>query len=128
MSSLYSIPLHQSIQIEVERKKKMKLTNGGNGGDNLSKLELVQNGGLTRSIETHHKYTHLFLGKKPAEQLGEGQPHFQLFRIHKSPSQQHRSIQFKFQPQQIKSKQKIIIIITTYTTCKINGSQTVFHP
>ena len=30
--------------------------NGGNGGDNLSKLELVQNHGLT--------HTHLFLGEE----------------------------------------------------------------
>ena len=28
------------------------------------------------SRETNHKNTHLFLGKKPAEKLGEGQPHF----------------------------------------------------
>ncbi len=27
-------------------------TNSGNGGDNLSKLQLVQNGGLTRGIQT----------------------------------------------------------------------------
>lgn len=59
----------------------MKLTNGGNGGDNLSKLKLVQNGGLTRSIKAHHKDTHLFLGKQPAEKLGERQPHFRVFWI-----------------------------------------------
>ena len=28
------------------------------------------------SRETNHKNTHLFLSKKPAEKLGEGQPHF----------------------------------------------------
>ena len=57
----------------------MELTNGGNGGDDLSKLELVENGGLTSSIESHHKYTHLLLRKQPAEQLREWQTHLQLF-------------------------------------------------
>lgn len=56
----------------------MKVTNGGNGGDNLAELELVENGGLTSRIETHHEYTHLFLGKETTEKLGERQPHFHL--------------------------------------------------
>lgn len=32
---------------------KMKLTNGRNGGHNLAKLQLIQNGGFTSSIESH---------------------------------------------------------------------------
>jgi len=48
-----------------------KLTNSGNGGYNLSELELVQNGGLTSSIKTNHQNSHLLLGKKPAKKLGE---------------------------------------------------------
>lgn len=51
------------------------LTNGGNGGHNLPQLKLVQNGGLTSGIKTNHKDAHLFLGEKPAEKLGECQPH-----------------------------------------------------
>ena len=53
----------------------MKLTNSGDGGDNLTELELVQNGGLTSSIKTNHENPHLLLGKKPAKQLGERQTH-----------------------------------------------------
>jgi len=49
--------------------RRRELTNGGDGGDNLTKLELVQNGGLTSSIKTHHKDAHLLLGEKPAEKL-----------------------------------------------------------
>ena len=50
-------------------------TNSRNGGDNLSKLELVEDGGLTSSIKTYHQYTHLFLSEESAKQLGERQPH-----------------------------------------------------
>ena len=53
-------------------------TNGWDGGNNLSQLKLVQNGGLTRSIKTHHKNTHLSFGKKPAEKFGEGKPHLDV--------------------------------------------------
>ena len=56
----------------------MSLTNGWNGGDDLAKLEPVQDGGLTSSIETNHEDTHLFLRKQLAEQLPERQPHLLL--------------------------------------------------
>lgn len=56
----------------------MGLTNGGDGGDNFSELELVQDGGLTGSIKTHHQNSHLPLGEKPAEELRECQPHFSI--------------------------------------------------
>jgi len=59
----------------LEEKKKVKererYTNGGNGGDDLSELEFVENGGLTGGVETDHKYTHLLLRKQPTEKLGE---------------------------------------------------------
>lgn len=54
------------------------LTNGRDGGDDFSELELVQDGGLTGGIETHHQNSHLLLGEKPAEELRERQPHFLL--------------------------------------------------
>lgn len=78
----------QSVNYDKVATKKMQferpihiisvlgLTDGWDCRHNLPKLELVQNGGLTSSIETNHKDTHLFLGKKPAEQLGKCQPHF----------------------------------------------------
>jgi len=66
-----------------EKKKKVKerekYTNGGNGGDDLSELEFVENGCLTGGVETDHKYTHLLLRKQATEKLGEREPHFQLF-------------------------------------------------
>ena len=52
-----------------------KHTNSGDGGDDLTELELVQNGGLTSSIKTNHENPHLLLGKKPAKKLGERQSH-----------------------------------------------------
>ena len=68
-------------------------TNCGNGCDDLSQLELVQDGSLTSSIKTYHKNTHLFLGKEPAKKFGERQPHllFQLdAEIHDDKKQQHQ--------------------------------------
>lgn len=62
------------------RYEKKKLTNCRNCGDDLTKLELVQDGGLTSSIKTNHQNSHLFLGKKPAEKLRECQPHLFGFR------------------------------------------------
>lgn len=77
------------------------LTNGRNSGDDLSELKLVQNSSLTSCIETYHENSHLFLSKKPAEKLGERQPHFSQLQtptnaeirlhIHTSPRlQQHQ--------------------------------------
>ena len=51
------------------------LTDGWDGGDDLSELELVEDGGLTSGIETNHENPHLLLGEEAAEQLGEGEPH-----------------------------------------------------
>jgi len=45
------------------------LTDGGDGGDNLAKLELVENGGFTGSIQTDHKDAHLLLAEEAREQL-----------------------------------------------------------
>ena len=44
------------------------LTYGGDSSDNLSKLELVENGGLPRSIEPDHQDPHLLF---PEEALQE---------------------------------------------------------
>jgi len=47
----------ESYNFRLERWKgavlKNELTDGGNGGDDLTKLELVENGGLTGGIETN---------------------------------------------------------------------------
>lgn len=67
-----------SIQIDSVRNE--ELTNGRNRGHDLTKLELVEDGGLTSSIKTNHQNSHFFLGKKPAEKLRECQPHSFGFR------------------------------------------------
>lgn len=71
----------------------MVLTDGGNGGDDLAELELVEDGGLTGRIEPDHENPHLLLGEEAAEQLPEGEPH--LFKINTKPGRfqqaQHRS-------------------------------------
>lgn len=47
-------------------------SNGLNGGNNLSPLELVEDSDLTNNIETHHEIVHLFLSKETTEKLNEG--------------------------------------------------------
>ena len=51
------------------------LTDGGDGGDDLAELELVEDGGLTGGIEPDHENPHLLLGEEAAEQLPKGEPH-----------------------------------------------------
>jgi len=48
---------------------------GGDGGDDLAELELVEDGGLTSRVETNHEDPHLLLGKEAAEQFREREPH-----------------------------------------------------
>lgn len=40
-----------------------KRTNGRNSGDDLTKLQLVKNGGLSGSVETDHENSHLLLAE-----------------------------------------------------------------
>ena len=56
------------------------LTDGGDGGDDLAELELVEDGGLTGGIKPDHEDPHLLLGEEAAEQLPEREPH--LFLCH----------------------------------------------
>lgn len=53
-------------------------TNGWDGGDDLAKLQFVQDGGFTGGIQTNHQYSHLFVAKEVAEQLTERQSHGEL--------------------------------------------------
>jgi len=55
--------------------RKSEITDGGDSGDDFSKLELVQDGCLTSSIKTYHQNPHFLLREQPAEQLSERQPH-----------------------------------------------------
>lgn len=40
-----------------------RLTDGGDSGDDFAELELVQNCGLSSSVQTHHENSHLLLGE-----------------------------------------------------------------
>jgi len=51
------------------------LTDGGDGGDDLAELELVEDGGFTGGVEADHEDPHLLLGEEPAEELPEREPH-----------------------------------------------------
>ena len=44
-------------------------TDGGNGGDDLTKLELVEDGGFTGGIKTNHQNSHLLLPPQTVEKL-----------------------------------------------------------
>ena len=53
----------------------LELTDGRDGGDDFTELELVQDRSLTGGVETDHQNSHLLLGEKPAEELRERQSH-----------------------------------------------------
>lgn len=49
--------------------------NGGNSCHNLTKFELVKNGGLTSGIETNHKNTHLRLAEQTFDDAADLETH-----------------------------------------------------
>jgi hypothetical protein len=51
------------------------ITDGRDGGHDLSELQLVQNGGLPCSVEADHQDPHLLLREQSLEELGEGEAH-----------------------------------------------------
>ena len=54
------------------------ITDGRDGSNDLSELELVEDGGLSSGIESHHQDPHLLLRKQALEELGEGETHGDL--------------------------------------------------
>ena len=48
---------------------------GGNGGDDLAQLELVQNGRLTGRVQADHQNSHLLFAKEAAEKICEQVAH-----------------------------------------------------
>jgi hypothetical protein len=50
-------------------------TNSGDGGDDFTQLELVQNCGLSGSVQTDHENAHLLLAPQLVEQLRECKTH-----------------------------------------------------
>ena len=77
-------------------------TNGGNGGNDLTELELVQDGGLSGGIKTDHQDPHLLLS---TEELGKNVPHLDFFF---------------FTPKQVKKKKKKNLIHVTAIYGNIN--------
>lgn len=51
-------------------------TDGGDGGDDFTKLELVENSGLSGSVETDHQNSHLLLAEEVGEEFRKGHSHF----------------------------------------------------
>ena len=49
----------------------LKLTDGWDGCHDLAELQLVQDGGLTGSVKTHHQNAHLLLSEERGKQLSE---------------------------------------------------------
>eukprot|EP00055_Hartaetosiga_balthica_P016349 m.102973 g.102973 ORF g.102973 m.102973 type:complete len:94 (-) comp9088_c1_seq1:343-624(-) len=53
-------------------------SNSRDGGHNLSELKLVEDGGLTGGIQTHHKDSHLPLAKKALKQTSKYVSHLYI--------------------------------------------------
>ena len=62
-------------QTKDEEMKRDELTNGRDGGDDFTKLELIQDGGLTGSVQTDHKNTHFLLAEEARKQFRDGETH-----------------------------------------------------
>ena len=60
---------------ERESESEKFHTYGRDGGDDLTELELVEDGGLPCSVEADHEDAHLLLGEEALEELGEGETH-----------------------------------------------------
>ena len=55
--------------------------NRRDGGDNLAKLELVEDGGLTGGVETDHQNAHILLAEELAEELAEREAHLRALCV-----------------------------------------------
>ena len=66
------------------------LTDGRNGSDDLTKLQLVEDGCFPCSIEADHEDAHLPLGKQALEELGEREAHCRKTSWGSSFSARHR--------------------------------------
>lgn len=60
--TLWQLKIHKPVE---------KFTNRRDCGDNFSQLELVQDGGFSRSVQSYHEDSHLFLAKEAFEQACE---------------------------------------------------------
>lgn len=59
MSLIRLINCEERITVSPIDGSRGGLTNRGNGGDDFTELELVQDGGLTSGVKTDHQDAHL---------------------------------------------------------------------
>lgn len=66
-----------SARIEGSSRQRVarRHTNGRDGRDDFTELQLVEDSGLSCSVQTNHQNSHLLLPPEPVEQLGERQTH-----------------------------------------------------
>ena len=57
-------------------KYERKPTDCGNGGDDFTELQFVQDGCFTGRIESDHENSHLFLSPYSVKELGNADTHF----------------------------------------------------
>lgn len=50
-------------------------TDGGDGGDDLAQLQLVQDGGFAGGVQTHHQDPHLLLTEEAFKEIRKDVPH-----------------------------------------------------
>ena len=67
------------------------LTYGGDGGNNLSKLELVENSRLSGSVEPDHQDPHLLLAEQSFKEGGKEVPHVASLSVFFLADCQHHS-------------------------------------
>ena len=75
-NSLHVEPLMRNlVRTIIVAKHDPELTNGWDGGHDLSQLELIQDGSFTSSIKPHHEDPHLLLAEEALEEGGEHVTH-----------------------------------------------------
>lgn len=52
-----------------------RLTDGRDRGNDFSQLELVQDGGLSSSVQSYHQNPHFFLAEQTTKQFAKMSPH-----------------------------------------------------
>ena len=67
--------LHTDLLFIFSKVIEKRTTDSGDGGDNFSQLEFVEDGGFPCSIKAHHEDPHLFLPKEVLKQACKHVPH-----------------------------------------------------
>ena len=71
ISQLVSLPRSDIASMKIGEER----TDCGDGGNDFTKLELIQDGGLSGSVKPDHQDSHLLLAPETIEQLGECETH-----------------------------------------------------